>query len=304
MAMRSMPKTILKRYSTERRPLVERMPADTWDSHMHVTSPDYPLAANASYKPSLHSLQHAMTFEKTVGTRNIVLVQPSIYGDDNSCLLDALKEIGPRHGRGVVEINRKTIQHATLIDWHRLGVRGVRVNLYSTKAEFTQTSLREMLQEYANVIRPLGWVLELFIAMDKVPMLESIVPELNVKVCIAHFAIPSLPAPENTTYPIDPYTVPDFQSLANLLRGGSTWAKCSAAYRSDRDLHMRGFESLARELFRVRGDRVVFASDWPHTRFEGLDVKPFVENCLDWAESEGVAEQVFSLNAKELWDVS
>lgn len=270
---------------------------------MHVTSPDYPLATNASYKPSLHSLQDAMAFEKMIGVRNIVLVQPSIYGDDNSCLLDALKTIGSRNARGVVEINPSTIQSATLVDWHRLGVRGVRVNLVSTKAEFTQTSLREMLHAYADIIRPLNWVLELFIAMDKLPILEPIVSGLNVKVCIAHLSIPPLPAPENTNYPIDPYTVPDFQSLVNLLQKGSVWAKCSAAYRSDHDPELRGFESLSRELFRARGDRVVFASDWPHTRYEGLDVKPFVERCLDWAESEGVAERVFSVNAKELWDV-
>ncbi|GAB7351716.1 hypothetical protein MBLNU459_g2304t1 [Dothideomycetes sp. NU459] len=292
----------IRHYSNARRPLVERIPADTWDSHMHVTSPHYPLAANAAYKPSLHSLQHAMDFEKTIGTRNIVLVQPSIYGDDNSCLLDALEEIGPRHGRGVVEINPKTIKQEKLTEWHRLGVRGVRLNLVSTKAKFTDSSLREMMQAYADIVRPLDWVLELFIAMDKLPMLEPIVPDLGVKVCIAHLAIPPLPAPETTTYPLDPYSFPDFQSLVNLLRGGKTWAKCSAAYRADHDSQMRGFESVARELFRVRGDRIVFASDWPHTRFEGLDVKPFVEKCLDWAESEEVTEQVFSLNAKELWD--
>ena len=48
------------------------MPADAWDCHMHVTSPDYPLAANAAYKPALHDIKHAMAFEKTVGIRNVV----------------------------------------------------------------------------------------------------------------------------------------------------------------------------------------------------------------------------------------
>jgi predicted TIM-barrel fold metal-dependent hydrolase len=57
-------------------------------------------------------------------------------------------------------------------------------------------------------------------------------------------------------------------------------------------------------LLKVAGDRVVFASDWPHTRFDGLDVKPFVERCLQWTDEAGLTENVFTVNAKKLWDVS
>jgi hypothetical protein len=124
----------------------QRMPPQAWDCHMHVTSPHYPLAPNAAYTPSLHSLQHAIKFEKTIGISNIVLVQPSIYGNDNSCLLDALKKIGPRRGRGVVGIDPDTIELATLQEWHKLGVRGVRLNLKSTNAKFTEASLRKSHQ--------------------------------------------------------------------------------------------------------------------------------------------------------------
>ncbi|KAF1347568.1 TIM barrel metal-dependent hydrolase [Delphinella strobiligena] len=275
------------------------MPANAWDSHMHVTSPDYALAANAAYKPSLHSLQHAMKFENTISVPNIVLVQPLIYGDDNSCLLDALKEIGPRHGRGVVGIDPDTMDPETLRQWHELGVRGTRLNLKSTNVQFNEASLGMMLQSYAKAIKPFGWVLELFIAMEAIQMLEPIVPELGVKVCIAHFGAPTLP-PSGESF--DPYHLPGFQSLVNLLRAGDTWVKLSAAYRFDNNPEMRGAEIIAKELLRHGGHRAVFASDWPHTRFEGLDVKPFVEKCLEWTESTGLTERVFTLNAQELWD--
>ena len=113
---------------------------------MHVTSPDYLLAANAAYKPALHDIKHAMAFEKTVGIRNIVLVQPSIYGNDNNCLLDALEAIGPRHGRGVIGIDPDApIDSAILEEMDELGVRGVRLNLKSTNVEFTEDYLRVII---------------------------------------------------------------------------------------------------------------------------------------------------------------
>lgn len=67
---------------------------------MYVIPPDYALAANAAHKPGLHEIGHAMNFGRSVGICNIVPVQPSIYGYNNSRLLDALKVVGPRHSRG------------------------------------------------------------------------------------------------------------------------------------------------------------------------------------------------------------
>lgn len=270
---------------------------------MHVTSPAYPLSATAAYKPSLHSLADATKFEATVAVPNIVLVQPSIYGNDNSCLLDALKEVGPQHGRGVVGFDPNDIETSTLREWHEIGVRGVRLNLKSNNSQFTEASLAETLQSYADVIRPLDWVLELFIGMDAMPMLERIVPKLKVKVCVAHFGAPKLPALDQRKYPLDPYQLEGFEALTRLLVAGQTWVKFSAAYRFDEDENMRGIEGVACELLKKAGRRVVFASDWPHTRFDGLDVKPFVEKCLEWTHDAGLTEQVFTLNARELWDV-
>ncbi|KAL1304317.1 hypothetical protein AAFC00_000720 [Neodothiora populina] len=277
------------------------MPKTAWDSHMHVTSPDYALASTAAYKPSLHSLEQAMAFESTIGVSNIVLVQPSIYGNDNSCLLDALKAVGPRHGRGVVGIDPATIDVGIMKEWHEMGVRGVRLNLKSTNARFTEESLSDMLLAYAKVVRPMNWVLELFVGMESIEMLERVIKKLEgVRLCIAHFGAPTLPSKNM----LDPYGLEGFRSLTNLLQDGNTWVKLSAAYRFDSDPNMRCIATVGKELLRVAGDRAVFASDWPHTRFDGLDVKPFVAQCLRWTEELGVTEKVFCTNAEELWDVA
>lgn len=270
---------------------------------MHVTSPDYPLAADAAYVPALHDIRHAMAFEESIGVPNIVLVQPSIYGNDNSCLLDALRAVGPQHGRGVVGIGPDNMDIATLREWHQLGVRGVRLNLKSTNVSFTADSLKDTLEKYARAIKPLGWVLELFIQMDDIPMVERVTEGLDIRLCIAHFGAPNIPPVDKRKFPFDPYSLEGFQSLVNLLERGQTWVKFSAAYRFDEDNQMRGIEAVAREFLKRRSDRIVFASDWPHTRFDGLDVRPFIERCLQWTNEAGITKAVFTSNARELWDV-
>lgn len=113
-------------------PLERKMMPQSWDSHMHVVDPQrYPLSTNAVYTPSSHTLSQAFAFHETSGIQKFVLVQPSIYGNDNTCLLDALKQLGPRRGRGVVTFAPDTIQRKTLDEWHGLGVHSVRVNLKS-----------------------------------------------------------------------------------------------------------------------------------------------------------------------------
>ncbi|THY85321.1 hypothetical protein D6C95_07914 [Aureobasidium pullulans] len=283
--------------------IAQRMPIDAWDSHMHVTDPEYPLASDAAYVPSLHNLTDVRNFERTIGIQNTVFVQPSIYGDDNSYLLDALRAAGTSHGRGVVAINPDMLNITELQEWHKLGVRGVRLNLKSNDTTYTANSLSNMLQKYADAIRGFKWVLELYIGMDAMPVLEKIVPNLGVRVSIAHFGAPTLPDPKNATYPLDPYKITGFPSLVNLTLAGATWVKFSAPYRFDNDTQFRGVESIARELLKVAGDRCIFASDWPHTRYEGLDIKPFVEAVLDWTDEADLTKEVFSLNAKELWDI-
>ncbi|KAL2002778.1 hypothetical protein VTN02DRAFT_5996 [Thermoascus thermophilus] len=277
---------------------------------MHVVEPlqRYPIVANAAYKPSPHTLSQALAFEASVGIENVVLVQPSIYGTDNSCLLDALRKLGPARARGVVVIDPDTIQRETLAQWHALGVRGVRVNLKSVGKVMGEDELAGTLVRHADLVRPFGWVVQLYVSLDTVTALERIVPRLGgVKVCLDHFGSPDLslsPTNYNDHAPLNPYSLPGFSSLVSLLRGGQTYVKLSAPYRLSKDPQMRDLRALARELIRVAPDRLVFATDWPHTRFDGLDIRPFTESCLQWcAAVPGLAERLFRRNAEALWDV-
>jgi predicted TIM-barrel fold metal-dependent hydrolase len=286
--------------STKRK-LADRLPADTWDGHMHVIDPKrYPLAAGAVYVPSTHTVWDAVSFENTVEMRNIVAVQPSIYGNDNSAMLDAMKALGPERSRGVVVFDESTIKTSTLREWHALGVRGVRLNLASTSQSPDIDAFKTTIKRNAELVKPFNWMVQIYMSMDLLPELESTIQTLGVQVCFDHFAQPTRPA-HTTGTRFDPYTINGFSSLVRLLQHGNVFVKFSAPYRVDLDDHQ--LAAMAKEILRTQNDRVVFATDWPHTRFEGLDIKPFEKRCLEWAEEAGCVDNVFSQNAKTLWSI-
>lgn len=277
---------------------------------MHVVDPDaYPLSANAAYIPKPHSLAQAQAFESSLGLHNIVLVQPSIYGTDNACLLSALHALGPSRARAVVAFDPASTPEKVLREWHAAGVRGVRVNLVSQGGPTpTADELAVTLHRYAEVLRPLGWVLQLYVPLALVDVLEPLVPELDVRVVIDHLGLPSLPRAEDrgaAEPALDPYELPGFAALVRLLRAGQTFVKLSAPYRISRAADYSDLEPVAKEILRVAGqNRVVFATDWPHTRFDGLDIRPWVEKVFDLCgDDAALVGRIFRGNAEDLWDV-
>ncbi|KAF4447420.1 hypothetical protein F53441_9031 [Fusarium austroafricanum] len=282
--------------------LTQLIPPHSWDSHMHIIDVEnYELDPSAKYTPESHTLDQALTFEASVGLQNIVLVQPSIYGLNNSCLLDGLRALDSERGRGVVTIDPEDFNVDELRSWHELGVRGVRLNLLSNGLEMNAKELERQLTLYADAVRPLGWVVQVYVSMDMVALIEPVVPKLNVKFCIDHLGHPDLKKYQG----VAPYDIPGFSSLINLLKNGHTYVKLSAPYRMSKLPDYSDLDPLAKEVIRVAGkSHVVFATDWPHTRFEGLDIKPWMEKVVEWCgDDEHLKERLFRGNAEDLWDV-
>ncbi|KAJ9622508.1 hypothetical protein H2204_011521 [Knufia peltigerae] len=294
-----------------------RIPPQSWDSHMHVFEPHSLDHDSAPYLPISSDLPQALTFESSLGLRNIVLVQPSCYGFDNTYLLRALRKLGPRHARGVVAFNPHTTTFQDLQSWHRLGVRGVRINLKSVNETMDRRAFEALLWRYADAVRPLGWVIQLYVPMELAAWLEDLAPSLDVKICLDHFGCPDLSSvakelssvhsssSSGRQTPADPYEIPGFRSVISLLAQGKTYIKFSGAYRISNDPHLRDLTPMAKELLRVAGPtRIVFATDWPHTRFNGLDIEPFVKQCIGWCDNDIVlVNRIFRETAEELWDV-
>ena len=268
---------------------------------MHVTDPvRFPISKNATYKPHLATLSSALANARQTNLPNLVFVQPSTYGTDNACLLHALKTVGLSRGRGVVVIDPEQINFDTLNEWHALGVRGVRLNLKSVNKKLPREELARVLRAYAGVVRPMKtWALQLYVDLAIMDDIEPLLPELGIKVVFDHYGHPS-----SLTPPLS--EIPGWNALLRMMQSHLVYVKISAPYRLSKDPEYKDLEVMSKELFRVReGRRVVFASDWPHTRFEEVDITPFVKNCLEWCGGdEKLTNNLFRDNARELWDIS
>jgi 2-pyrone-4,6-dicarboxylate lactonase len=74
------------------------LPSGSWDCHAHVIegTDRFPLAPGRSYEPPVARLPAYLGFLDRFGLGRGVLVQPSVYGFDNRCMLTALEAAGGR----------------------------------------------------------------------------------------------------------------------------------------------------------------------------------------------------------------
>lgn len=278
-------------------------PPSTWDTHLHIIDQArFPLAADATYLPGNYTVADRRRFDGSVGIGHTVIVQPSFYDLDNSCLLDALEQLGTDYARGVVVYDPANTTSCTLRQWHALGVRAARLNIVTTGVIVTKDELNATLVAYAQSFRDAGldWAIGLTVQGDLIDMLVDIVPELGCRVVFDHMGYPGVS--DNATTLADPYGLQGFSSLVKLINQGKTFVKLSGPYRSTDD--WRQLDPVVKELLRVGGmSRMVFGTDWPHTKFEGLDIRPWIEQVEELCEgNEALVKRVFVGNSKDLYD--
>src|SRR5258707_7508871 len=107
-------------------------PRNACDAHFHVFGPadKYPhVTADLRYRPPNAPLAESLAMARGLGFERFVFVQPSAYGLDNACMLDAMEELDPAIRRGIVHLDETNARDADLAGWHDRGVRGVRINI-------------------------------------------------------------------------------------------------------------------------------------------------------------------------------
>lgn len=277
-------------------------PPSTWDTHMHIIDQArFPLAADASYVPSNFTVADVRRFDGSMGIGHTVIIQPSIYDNDNSCLLDALEQLGTDYARGVVVYDPQNTTSCTLRQWHGLGVRAARLNIVTTGVVVTKDELNATLTAYAQSFRDAGldWAIQVTFEGDVIDMVEDIIPELGHKVIFDHMGYPG--ASDNVTNFTDPYELEGFSALIRLVNRGKTFVKLSGPYRVTDD--WRSLDPVVSELLKVGGmNRMVFGTDWPHTKFEGLDIRPWIEQVQELCGgNEALIRRLFVENSKDLY---
>jgi 2-pyrone-4,6-dicarboxylate lactonase len=150
----------------DEQPPAFRAPPDACDAHFHVFGPAdrYPhggVNENLRYVPPLAPLSEYLDLAKLLGMQRFVFVQPSAYGRDNTCMLDAMREVGLARCRGIVDVDENA-PDALLAEMDKLGVRGVRINVSPVKPPepgFSRTMLPRIERLGARCAE-LGWMLD------------------------------------------------------------------------------------------------------------------------------------------------
>lgn len=71
------------------------LPPGACDCHVHIYDERYALAPTATFKPPHSPVSAYRQVQSALGLQRVVLVQPTGYGFDNRCLLDAAARIAP-----------------------------------------------------------------------------------------------------------------------------------------------------------------------------------------------------------------
>jgi predicted TIM-barrel fold metal-dependent hydrolase len=232
------------------------VPAGSCDCHVHVFGDPqrYPFFADRTYTPEtapvgqLHSLLDALHLDR------VIVVQPSVYGPDNTCTLDAIRELGNR-ARGVAVIDART-SDAALDQMAKGGIRGIRLNLSQLGINEPAAALREF-QAAAARAKARGWHVQFNTSLK---IIAAIAPQLlasAVPVVFDHFGGARGAAGVGQ---------PGFAALVNLVKAGNAYVKISGAADqvSTNAPDYPEALPLARALVSANPQRVLWGTAWPH----------------------------------------
>src|SRR5262245_971101 len=229
----------------------------------------------------------------TLGVERAVLVQPSVYGTDNSAMLDAMKAAGGRL-RGVAVV-AEDISDAELKDLDATGVRGVRVNIVDVKDRKPGTLPMDSLTKLAQRIAPLGWHMELLMHVDEFADLDERLEDFPVEVVLGHLGYVTIGKG------IDD---PGFQALLRLVKTGRAWVKLTGPYRiTTAPLPYADTVPFAQALLEANRERVIWGTDWPHVMLKGRmpNDADLADVLADWIPDAAAREQVLVRNPAKLY---
>jgi predicted TIM-barrel fold metal-dependent hydrolase len=240
---------------TPRRPNIV-LPKGSIDTHVHVFEPGYTLSPTRGYNPPDSTLADLKHLHATLGVDRVVFTQPSIYGTDNSAILDAMAALNaatPNRARAVVAISMD-ISDDELAALDKSGVRGVRLN---TDNKGGMPIEMKAVPELAARIAPFGWHIEFLFPGKDIIELMPVFTGLEIPMSIGHFAYQPATAG---------LAAPGFRALLDLMRRGNTWMKISGANRvSATDLPpYDDVKPLAQALIEAAPERIMWGTDWPH----------------------------------------
>lgn len=266
------------------------LPKSACDCHAHIfgVSDTYPFAGARDYTPPPATVPQYLAMLATVGLERAVIVQPSVYGYDNRCTLDAVEKIGPDRARAIVAV-APTTTRADLAELYERGARGVRVMHGGNDPAFLD-GLKSMAVHLAD----LGMHIQLYVKPAIWRQLLPVFAETDVHVVLDHIA--HLTADQVAE-------AKNIDALCAALDGGRTWAKLSQCRGSLTNHPYRDTTPLAARLAAHAPERCVWGTDWPHPNSTGHipDDGELVDLIADWAPDPALRQRILVDNPATLY---
>lgn len=267
-----------------------KAPPGACDTHMHFYGPRelYPLAPTAVSVPPLATIDGYRALQRRLGLQRLVVVQPTAYGFDNTCTMDAVREFGEAARAVVVvrpEVSTDELAHLTAE-----GARGVRFHMLPGGV-----LPWEALEPLAARVHEHGWHVQLQVDGRVLPDRAEVLKRLPGTLVIDHVGKFLEPvAPDH----------PAFRVLLDLVEGGRTWVKLSAPYEVSKvgpPLY-DDVGRLAKALVEAAPERMLWASNWPHPSVEDKpDDAVLLDLLLDWAPDEATGRRILVDNPAALY---
>ena len=231
------------------------VPPGACDCHTHIFGDpqQFPWFSGRTYTPESASVTEMRALHRALHMDRVVIVNPSVYGADNSCTLDAMKQLGPR-ARAIAVIDDKT-SAGQLDEMEHAGVRGIRLNFEN----FGQTNpdlARKAFHSAVERVAGRKWHIQIYTRLPVIASLHEEIVAAPVQVVFDHFggAKASLGTGQA-----------GFDTMLDLVHSGKAYVKISGAYRSsDKAPDYPDVAPLAKALIAANAERIVWGSDWPH----------------------------------------
>jgi 2-pyrone-4,6-dicarboxylate lactonase len=276
-------------------------PKGACDAHFHVfgSAEKYPHAtSDLRYKPPYEPLEKYLQLARRIGFERFVFVQPSAYGLDNSCLLDAMAATDAKTRRGIVHLDEENPADAELARWQALGVCGVRINVSPIRQPEAglADAIRPKITRTANICRELGWHVDFLLPGWLISELMGTLRELPVAFSVAHMGL--FPAKAGTKQP-------GFQEFLELVNDGSKrcWVKLTGIYRFSQDPTFADVKPFAQALIAMAPDQLIWGSDFPHLSFHDKVGTIQLYNMLgQWAPDAAIRKRILADNPARLFE--
>lgn len=282
-------------------------PIGSCDCHVHIfDSRHYPFSDERIYTPDEATISDLKRHLDELHMDRVVLIQPSPYGTDNRCMLNAIHILGQEKARGVAVVP-DNISSTGLEALHRQGIRGLRLNMETrSDGKLNAQDSAGYLIKMAKKINHLGWHLQIYTNLKEIIALSETIKNLNVPVVIDHMGKVDVKKGVQQE---------EFKALLALLDSGNVYVKLSALYRLTTDTSWKNIPSYIKKLVSCRADRLIWASDWPHTMpapgkkrmkegieyFYPVDDVSILNAFGDWIDIEKLRVEIFVNNPTRLY---